>query len=149
MWILLTMMAYADGNCLTAQCDEPTPPPVDAASVLNRPLQSCSTSPMTGWYRDSYCRTDDRDRGVHVVCATMTDDFLTYTKAQGNDLSTPSPRSSFPGLKAGDNWCLCASRWLQAHQAGYAPTPVLAATHEKALGIIPKAVLFDASTSSK
>ena len=148
MWIFLTMMAYAEGDCLTAQCDAPAPPALDAVSVLDQPLASCSTAPMTGWYRDSYCRTDARDRGVHVVCATMTDAFLTYTKAQGNDLTTPSPRSKFPGLKAGDKWCLCASRWLQAHQAGAAPTPVLSATHEKALGIIPKAVLFDAAASS-
>ena len=88
-------------------------------------------------------------RGVHVVCATMTDAFLTYTKAQGNDLSTPAPRSNFPGLKAGDKWCLCASRWLQAHRAGSAPTPVLEATHEKALQIIPKPILYKAATSSQ
>lgn len=103
----------------------------ERTNVLGGPLQVCSTQPMTGWFRDGTCRTDDRDRGVHVVCAQVTDAFLEYSKAQGNDLVTP--RGTFGGLKSGDRWCLCAGRWKQAHRAGLAPPVVLEATHAKAL----------------
>ena len=110
-------------------------------NVNGAPLQPCCTDPMTGFYRDGHCHTGPEDRGVHVVCAVMTEKFLTYTKAQGNDLSTPQPRFNFPGLEPGDGWCLCAARWLEAYEAGVAPPVKLDATHAKALDIIPQEVL--------
>ena len=88
---------------------------------------------MTGFYRDGLCQTGPQDRGVHVVCAELTEAFLTYTKAQGNDLSTPRPEYNFPGLKPGDKWCLCAARWKEALDDGVAPAVDLEATHEAAL----------------
>ena len=112
-----------------------------ARNVLGESLQACCTDPMTGFYRDGHCHTGPDDRGVHVVCAVMTEDFLTYTKAQGNDLSTPRPQYNFPGLKPGDGWCLCAARWMEAYEAEVAPPVKLDATHEKALDIIPRDVL--------
>lgn len=102
-------------------------------NVLGTKLQSCCTDPMTGFYRDGHCKTGELDVGTHVVCAIMTDDFLRHTKSKGNDLSTPRPEWQFPGLKAGDQWCLCISRWKEAEKAGNAPLVVLEATHEKAL----------------
>ena len=89
----------------------------------------CSTDPLTGFYRDGCCRTGPEDVGLHTVCAVMTEDFLAFSKARGNDLSTPRPQWNFPGLQAGDQWCLCALRWVEALQAGCAPRIVLAATH--------------------
>lgn len=112
-----------------------------AQNVNGAPLQPCCTDPMTGFYRDGHCHTGPDDRGVHVVCAVMTEEFLTYTKAQGNDLSTPRPQYKFPGLEPGDGWCLCAARWLEAYEAGVAPPVKLDATHAKALDIIPQEVL--------
>lgn len=108
----------------------------EAKNVLGEPLQLCCKNPKTGFYRDGFCHTGPDDMGVHVVCAQMTDEFLNFTKSQGNDLSTPVPAFGFPGLKAGDRWCLCASRWKEAYDAGVAPPVVLAATHEKALQIV-------------
>lgn len=105
----------------------------EARNVLDTPLQSCCTSPMTGFYRDGYCNTGAGDYGAHTVCAQMTEAFLTFTKAQGNDLSTPVPAFQFPGLKPGDCWCLCASRWKEALDAGVAPPVVLEATHASSL----------------
>ena len=102
-------------------------------NVLGEPLQSCCTDPMTGYYRDGLCRTGAGDMGAHVVCAEMTADFLEFTKAQGNDLSTPMPMYRFPGLKPGDRWCLCALRWKEALDAGMAPKVALASTHASAL----------------
>ena len=102
-------------------------------NVLGTKLQSCCTDPVTGFYRDGYCKTGEQDVGTHVVCAIMTDDFLEYTRAKGNDLSTPRPEWQFPGLKAGDKWCLCISRWIEAEKVGKAPQVLLEATHEKAL----------------
>ncbi|MAW59294.1 MAG: hypothetical protein CMJ94_00515 [Planctomycetes bacterium] len=98
-------------------------------NVLGEPLQPCSTDPLTGFYRDGCCRTGPEDVGLHTVCAVMTEDFLAFSKARGNDLSTPRPQWNFPGLQAGDQWCLCALRWVEALQAGCAPRIVLAATH--------------------
>lgn len=106
-------------------------------NVLGENLQTCCTSPMTGFYRDGTCNTGPNDMGAHVVCAEMTTEFLAYTKAQGNDLSTPVPMYQFPGLKAGDRWCLCASRWREAYEDGVAPKVVLASTHEAALKYVP------------
>ena len=88
-------------------------------NVLGTELKSCSCSPMTGWYRDGSCRTDISDQGMHTVCAVITEQFLSYSKAQGNDLSTP--QIGFPGLKKGDHWCLCAPRWKEAFEDGMAP----------------------------
>ncbi len=105
----------------------------ESRNVMGTALESCCTSPMTGFYRDGLCQTGPQDRGVHVVCARLTAAFLTYTKAQGNDLSTPRPEYSFPGLKPGDKWCLCAARWKEALDDGVAPPVILAATHEAAL----------------
>ncbi len=105
----------------------------DSKNILGTPLQSCCADPVTGFYRDGFCKTGEQDVGTHVVCAIMTDDFLEYTKANGNDLSTPRPEWQFPGLKAGDKWCLCISRWLEAEKEGMAPQVVLEATHEKVL----------------
>jgi len=112
-------------------------------NVLGTALQACCYSPKTGFYRDGFCRTGTDDIGTHVVCAVMTQEFLTYTKAQGNDLSTPKPLYQFPGLKPGDNWCLCASRWKQAYAVGKAPEVVLEATHEKALQLIDFEMLLE------
>lgn len=107
-----------------------------ALNVFGRPLKSCSTAPMTGYFRDGCCRTDPKDRGLHVVCAVMTAEFLRFSRAQGNDLSTPMPAYDFPGLKPGDRWCLCATRWLEAYAAGKAPKVDLEATHLNALGVV-------------
>ena len=104
-----------------------------ASNVLGTPLGTCCTSPMTGFYRDGCCNTGAGDMGAHVVCAEMTAEFLAYTKAQGNDLSTPVPAFQFPGLKPGDRWCLYASRWKEALDAGVAPPVDLTATHASAL----------------
>jgi uncharacterized protein (DUF2237 family) len=100
-----------------------------AKNVLGTALQACSTDPMTGFFRDGCCNTTQQDRGMHTVCAVMTDDFLIYSRSMGNDLITPRPEYDFPGLKAGDRWCLCLGRWLEAHDAGFAPPVVLEATH--------------------
>ncbi|MBX2862757.1 MAG: DUF2237 domain-containing protein [Leptolyngbyaceae cyanobacterium MAG.088] len=116
-------------------------------NVLGENLQLCCTSPMTGFYRDGTCNTGPNDMGVHVICAEMTAGFLAYTKAQGNDLSTPMPIYQFPGLKPGDRWCLCASRWKEAHDAGVAPNVVLAATHEAALGTVSLDLLQQYATT--
>lgn len=105
----------------------------EARNVLGEPLQTCCTSPMTGFYRDGLCNTGAGDIGAHVVCAQVTEQFLDYTKAQGNDLSTSVPAFNFPGLKPGDRWCLCASRWKEAFDDGVAPPVVLEATHASAL----------------
>lgn len=110
-------------------------------NVLGTPLQSCCTSPMTGYYRNGHCETGADDFGTHVVCAYMTQDFLDFTAKCGNDLCTPIPAYNFPGLKPGDKWCLCASRWKQAYEAGKAPKVVLESTHEKALTIISQDIL--------
>lgn len=110
-------------------------------NVLGEPLKLCCSSPMTGFYRDGFCQTGDRDLGVHVICAEVTDEFLAFTKSQGNDLQTPAPMFNFPGLKAGDRWCLCASRWQEALAAGVAPLIDLNATHEAALKVVPIEIL--------
>jgi len=103
----------------------------DKTNVLGEALELCSLNPITGWFRDGYCRTDDNDHGVHVVCATMTENFLAFTKNRGNDLS--SRRGGFPGLMPGDRWCLCAARWKEAMMHGAAPLVVIPSTHIKAL----------------
>jgi hypothetical protein len=104
-------------------------------------LKDCSDQPKTGFFRDGCCNTSDEDFGAHTVCAEMTAEFLAFSKQQGNDLSTPRPEYGFPGLKAGDRWCLCASRWVEALQEGRAPRVVLESTHERTLEFVPIAVL--------
>ncbi len=108
-------------------------------NILGGELLSCSTDPMTGWFRDGCCETQANDRGRHLVCAVMTDAFLAYSKSRGNDLSTPRPEYNFPGLKAGDRWCLCLERWKEAHAANCAPQVILEATHQIALERVPLA----------
>jgi uncharacterized protein (DUF2237 family) len=105
----------------------------EARNVLGGVLEICSVSPKTGFFRDGCCNTGGGDFGAHVVCAKVTQEFLDYTKAQGNDLSTPVPEFQFPGLKPGDRWCLCASRWKEALDDGMAPPVVLESTHASAL----------------
>ena len=102
-------------------------------NVFGEPLQNCCTSPTTGFYRTGCCETGPEDVGAHVVCAEMTAEFLEFSKARGNDLSTPVPDFGFPGLQPGDRWCLCAARWQEALEGGAAPRVVLMATHESAL----------------
>jgi uncharacterized protein (DUF2237 family) len=106
-------------------------------NVVGGELLSCSATPLTGFYRDGCCATGAEDVGSHTVCALMTDEFLRFSAAAGNDLSTPRPDWGFPGLIAGDRWCVCAARWLEAYDAGCAPRVVLAATHARALDIVP------------
>jgi len=105
-------------------------------NVLGGELKSCCTDPMTGFYRDGFCRTGADDTGRHTVCILATDDFLAYSKSVGNDLSTPMPQYAFPGLSEGDKWCLCMLRWREALAAGMAPLVFLEATHEAALTVV-------------
>jgi uncharacterized protein (DUF2237 family) len=107
-----------------------------ARNVLGGPLATCCTAPMTGFYRDGSCHTGPQDAGTHAVCARVTQAFLDFSVARGNDLVTPVPQFRFPGLKPGDKWCLCALRWKEALDAGVAPPVVLAATHETALDFV-------------
>ncbi len=111
--------------------------PDDSINVLGGALTPCSSDPVTGFFRDGHCNTCAEDRGSHTVCAVMTDEFLAFSKYLGNDLSTPRPEFQFPGLKAGDQWCLCAARFLQAYDEGCAPRLRLSATHLRALEIVP------------
>ena len=114
-----------------------------ARNVLGGPLEPCSLDPVTGFYRNGCCETGPHDVGIHTVCAVMTEEFLAYSAAVGNDLSTPRPEYAFPGLKPGDRWCLCAPRWKEALDAGCPPQLVLAATHEETLAMAPLGVLKD------
>lgn len=116
-------------------------------NVLKGALQSCCSNPMTGFYRDGFCRTDPADSGSHVVCAIMTSEFLDFTRSRGNDLSSPMPYFNFPGLRPGDRWCLCALRWKEAYQEGFAPPVILEATHEKVLEYVPFEWLLEAKHS--
>lgn len=110
-------------------------------NVLGGPLMACSYSPLTGYFRTGCCETDATDRGQHVVCIKATAEFLDYSRRVGNDLSTPRPEYRFRGVQPGDRWCLCALRWLEAHEAGFAPPVVLEATNETALDVIPLELL--------
>ncbi|MEQ8897013.1 MAG: DUF2237 domain-containing protein [Roseovarius sp.] len=110
-------------------------------NVLGGELAHCSDDPITGFFRDGHCNTCAEDQGSHTVCALMTAEFLAYSKYVGNDLSTPRPEFGFAGLKPGDQWCLCAARFLQAHDEGCAPQVRLEATHERALDIVPLDIL--------
>lgn len=106
-------------------------------NVLGGPLLTCSDEPVTGFFRDGCCNTSEDDFGSHTVCVVLTEEFLAYSKAAGNDLSTPRPEFDFPGLKAGQRWCLCAARWVEAYRAGKAPKVSLNSTNQAALEIVP------------
>lgn len=110
-------------------------------NVLGEPLTPCCHAPKTGFYRDGFCRVGPNDVGVHSVCALLTEEFLAFSLAQGNDLMTPRPEFGFPGLQPGDRWCLCASRWLEATEVGVAPPVILSGTNQKTLDIIGLATL--------
>lgn len=107
----------------------------DQKNILGTPLQPCSFEPLTGWLRDGCCSSGPGDVGRHHVCAVMTEEFLAFSASVGNDLSTPRPEYGFPGLRPGDRWCLCASRWEEARQAGFAPSVILESTHQLALEV--------------
>ena len=115
--------------------------PEPAVNVLGGPLEPCSTAPLTGFFRDGHCNTCAEDRGSHTVCVVMTAEFLAFSKYVGNDLTTPRPEFRFPGVQPGECWCLCALRFLQAHDEGCAPKVRLAATHRRALDFVPLEVL--------
>ena len=114
-----------------------------SVNVLGGPLTLCSNDPVTGYFRDGHCNTCAEDQGSHTVCAIMTDEFLAFSKYVGNDLSTPRPEYQFAGLKAGDQWCLCANRFLQAAEEGCGPKVNLSATHARALDVVPLDILRD------
>lgn len=118
-------------------------------NVFGEPLIACSNNPVTGYFRDGCCNTDETDFGVHTVCVIVTDEFLKFSIESGNDLTTPHPNWGFPGLQAGDKWCLCASRFLDAHERGFAPKVVLEATNEKTLEVVPMEVLIKHAYYSK
>lgn len=113
----------------------------DSVNVFDEPLEVCGEAPLTGFYRDGCCNTGKDDVGSHTVCVQATKEFLEYSRFRGNDLSTPTPEFGFPGLKPGDSWCLCAARWLEAHQQGMAPRVYLKRTHKKALQVVPMELL--------
>lgn len=112
-----------------------------SVNVFGEALLPCSTAPVTGYFRDGHCNTCSEDAGSHTVCAQMTAEFLAFSKYLGNDLSTPRPEWGFPGLKAGDSWCLCAGRWLEAYENDAAPKVFLQRTHQKSLDIVPLELL--------
>jgi uncharacterized protein len=112
-----------------------------AQNVLGTELESCSTEPLTGFYRNGCCDTGAEDMGVHTICCQVTEEFLAFSAAAGNDLSTPRPEYGFPGLQPGDRWCVCASRWVEAYEAGAAAPVVLEATHLRSLEWVDLAVL--------
>lgn len=115
-------------------------------NVLGQPLEPCCFKPLTGFFRDGFCRTNEQDRGSHVICAEVTEQFLQFSLSRGNDLITPLPEFDFPGLKAGDRWCLCALRWKEAWEADVAPPVILASCHQRALHYVPLDVLQSRAT---
>ncbi|MCB9095879.1 MAG: DUF2237 domain-containing protein [Halobacteriovoraceae bacterium] len=117
----------------------------ESLNVFGKKLKTCCQNPMTGFFRDGCCNTDHNDQGMHTVCIVVTSDFLEFSKAVGNDLSTPRPEFNFSGLKEGDKWCLCAPRWVEAYRAGKAPLVDLEATHEETLAIVPMDILKEYS----
>lgn len=132
-----TVLFAGVGSAISASDGDQTGP----KNVLGQELDICSTDPMTGYFRQGRCETGPSDYGTHTVCAKVTKEFLEYTRQQGNDLVTPRPEYNFPGLTPGNGWCLCASRWREAMQAGVAPPVVLGATHEKTLQYVDMASL--------
>ena len=124
-------------------------PMANAKNVLGGELEPCCTSPMTGFYRDGCCNTGPGDVGLHLVCIEATEEFLAFSKAAGNDLSTPNPMFDFLGLKEGDRWCLCALRWKEAYDAGAAPRLVLAATHMSMIEFVDLEVLNEYAVDAR
>jgi len=118
-------------------------------NVLGTPLASCSHDPLTGWFRDGCCNTDERDRGSHTVCAVVSAEFLEFLRDHGNDLITPHPEFGFPGLRPGDSWCVCAASWLQAHQAGFGCPVKLESTHAMALEIVSLRDLMEQAVAAE
>ena len=110
-------------------------------NIFNEDIEECCTNPITGFYRDGFCNTDQLDFGTHTVCTLITNDFLEFSKSMGNDLSTPRPEFDFPGLKEGDKWCVCANRWLEAYENGKAPMVYLRKSHHKSTSIIDIEIL--------
>ena len=110
----------------------------EVINIFGYKIEACCHDPVTGYFRDGFCNTDEHDFGSHVVCAEITEDFLIFSKAMGNDLSTPRPEFNFPGLKEGDRWCLCALRWKEAYDAGVAPRVYLESCHLNALSYVTK-----------
>jgi len=138
----------ADPTCLGLPLAATAEPEAPAdTNIHGAALATCSRDPLTGYYRDGSCRTGPTDRGVHVVCAQVTDAFLHYSASQGNNLMMPSPAHRFPGLQDGDRWCLCAVRWEEARQAGVAPPVIAEATHARALDIVAAENLEAAAVS--
>ncbi len=122
---------------------ETRPQMLEPMNVLGGPLASCSHDPLTGWFRDGCCNTNAADRGSHTVCAVLSEAFLNHLKERGNDLITPRPEFGFPGLKPGDQWCVCAASWLDAFEMGLACPVYLESTHAMALEIVPLSALFE------
>lgn len=116
---------------------------MDQLNIFGEPLIACSSDPLTGYFRDGCCNTDETDLGIHTVCIVATAEFLSYSKMIGNDLSTPRPEWSFPGVKPGDKWCLCAVRFKEAYENGAAPKVLLEATNEKTLDIVDMNILVE------
>ena len=110
-------------------------------NVFGEEIETCCESPITGFFRDGFCHTDDTDEGIHTVCVSMTKDFLEFSKSKGNDLSTPRPEFNFPGLKEGDSWCLCAERWAEAYGVSVAPKLYIKRTNLRTLDIVPLEIL--------
>ena len=110
-------------------------------NVFGEEIETCCESPITGFFRDGFCHTDDTDEGVHTICVSMTEDFLEFSKSKGNDLSTPRPEFNFPGLKEGDGWCLCAERWVEAYEVSMAPKLYIKRTNLRTLDIVPLEIL--------
>ena len=108
---------------------------MNQTNIFDEPIEECCSNPITGYFRDGFCHTDTHDRGLHIICSFITDDFLSFSKARGNDLSTPRPEFNFPGLKEGDSWCVCAERWKEAYEHGFAPRVYLKKTDKKALSL--------------
>jgi hypothetical protein len=112
-------------------------------NVFGETIRTCCENPITGFFRDGFCHTDERDEGIHTVCVSVTKDFLEFSLSRGNDLSTPRPEFGFPGLKEGDSWCLCAERWVEAYEADKAPKLFLKKTNHRTLDIVPMELLKD------
>jgi len=119
----------------------------ESRNVLGGPLKDCSQEPRTGFFRNGRCDTCAEDFGSHTVCTEVTEEFLAYSRRQGNDLTTPVPEMEFPGLQPGDRWCLCAARWFEAYQAGFAPPVILQSTNQAALEVVPLAALQEHATA--
>jgi len=114
---------------------------MNQTNIFDEPIDECCSNPITGYFRDGFCHTDKMDRGLHIVCSLMTQGFLDFSTTKGNDLSTPRPEFNFPGLKEGDSWCVCAERWKEAHEQGFAPKVYLRKTNKKTLKIIDIEIL--------